>query len=219
MKKKTEQMEIWKGEFGKDYTDRNFQTPEEIEKIYLENNGFSRTEIYNEFFGKFDRSINILEVGCNVGNQLQRLQKMGFTSLYGIDIQKYALDRALTRNINATLTIGSAFDIPYENNFFDLVFTSGVLIHLAPDDINGALKEIYRSSKRYIYGYEYFAEKYTEIVYRGKKRALWKTNFTQLYLKTFNDLKIVKEKKYTYQSNKNLIDISFLLEKKQEIVY
>ncbi|KKL95971.1 hypothetical protein LCGC14_1849140 [marine sediment metagenome] len=141
-------------------------------------------------------------------------QKLGKTR-----IATSAYARAIEVKPDYTKAIINLGLLYYENNFFDLVFTSGVLIHLAPDDINGALKEIYRSSKRYIYGYEYFAEKYTEIVYRGKKRALWKTNFTQLYLKTFNDLKIVKEKKYTYQSNKNLIDISFLLEKKQEIVY
>ena len=213
IKKETNQIELWKSEFGKEYTDRNAQTLEEMEDMYLKRVAYTRTEINSEFIGSMNSSLHILEVGCNIGNQLLCLQQMGFTSLYGIDPQEYALEKAKARIQNITLKKGSAFNIPYEDGFFDLVFTSGVLIHIAPESIGNALKEIYRCSKRYIYGYEYFADKNTEIQYHGKKKALWKTNFAKLYLDNFNDLILVKEKRYPNLENEKLIDTSFLLEK------
>jgi len=36
---------------------------------------------------------------------------------------------------NIDILQGSAFDVPFKDGFFDLVFTSGVLIHLASGDI------------------------------------------------------------------------------------
>ena len=214
IKKETKQLKLWKGEFGKEYTDQNTQTLEEIEEMYFKRVGYARSEIYSEFIGNLNNSLQILEVGCNIGNQLLCLQQMGFTSLYGIDPQEYALEKAKERTQNITLKKGSAFSIPYEDDFFDLVFTSGVLIHIAPENISDALKEIYRCSKRYIYGYEYFEEESTEIQYHGKKKALWKSDFAKLYLNSFNNLILVKEKRYPFLENEKLIDTSFLLEKK-----
>jgi len=67
----------------------------------------------------------ILEVGCNVGNQLRMLQRMGFNNLYGIELQQYAIEKAkaLTKRIN--IIHGVADDIPFKDGYFDMVFTSG----------------------------------------------------------------------------------------------
>lgn len=114
--------------------------------------GKTRSEINRVFLENLEKDIRILEVGSNIGLQLDLLQKMGFKYLYGIEINEEAIEisKQLTRNI--FITKGSAFDIPYKDNYFDLVFTSGVLIHIAPQDIKEALKEIYRVSKKYIWG-------------------------------------------------------------------
>ena len=75
------------------------------------------------------------------------------------------------------------------------------------------MKEIYRCTKKYIWGFEYYADDYTEIRYRGKKDMLWKTNFPKLYLKYFKDLDLVKEKKLKYLEGENT-DVMFLLKKR-----
>ena len=62
-------------------------------------------------------------------------------------------------------------------------------------------------------GFEYYADKYTEIEYRGKKNMLWKANFSKLYQNNFKNLKLVKERKLKYRNNKN-IDTMFLLKKR-----
>ena len=212
MEKETDQIKTWKDKFGKEYTDRNPQTIEELESLYQKNIGITRSKINQDFLGDLNKSIRILEVGSNVGTQLMLLQKMGFNNLYGIELQEYAVEVSKSRTKNINLIQGSAFDIPYKDEFFDLVFTSGVLIHISPKDIQIALKEIHRCSKKYIWGYEYYADKYTEIVYRGHKNLLWKTNFAQLYLDNFTDLTLIKEEKYKYLENEN-VDSMFLLKK------
>jgi len=213
MNKDTEQITKWKDKFGKEYTDRNALTLDELERMYENNFGLNRTKLNNIFIGKFNHSIKILEVGSNIGNQLLLLQKMGFKNLYGIEINDYAVELSKQRTNNINIIQGSAFDIPFKNEYFDLVFTSGVLIHIAPHDINLVLNEIYRCTKEHIWGFEYYEEKYTEIIYRGKKDLLWKANFAQLYLNFFENLKLIKEKKIKYLNNDN-IDVMFLLEKK-----
>jgi pseudaminic acid biosynthesis-associated methylase len=212
MQKISKQITKWKNEFGKEYTDRNALTLDELERMYENNFGLSRTKLNNIFIGKLNHSIKILEVGSNIGNQLLLLQKMGFKNLYGIEINDYAVELSKQRTNNINIIQGSAFDIPFKNEYFDLVFTSGVLIHISPHDINLVLNEIYKCTKKYIWGFEYYNEKYTEIIYRGKKDLLWKANFPQLYLSLFKDVKLIKEKKLKYLNDNN-IDVMFLLDK------
>jgi ubiquinone/menaquinone biosynthesis C-methylase UbiE len=67
---------------------------------------------------------------------------------------------------------GNAFELPFNDNCFDLIFTSGVLIHIALTDLPRALSEIHRVINRYILAIEYFAEEETSIYYRGHNNAL-----------------------------------------------
>jgi len=213
MNETTFQEKKWKGKFGKDYTLRNFLSIREVERLYIEKYGVRRTKLNKEFLGNLSRSMKILEVGANIGIQLDFLQKMGFKNLYGIEINRKAIEfsKSITKNIN--IIQGSALDIPFKDNYFDLAFTSGLLIHISPSDIKKAIRQIYRCTKKYIWGFEYYADNYTEIVYRGKKNMLWKANFPRLYLNFFKDLKLLKGKKLKYLNNKN-VDMMFLLKKK-----
>jgi len=213
MPKVTEQMKKWMGEFGKEYTDRNALTLDKMDELYRKNYRITRTQLNNLFIGELDRAIKILEVGSNIGNQLLLLQKMGFKNLYGIEINSYAVEISKSRTKNINIIQGSAFDIPLKDEYFDLVFTSGLLIHIAPSDIEIVMQEIYRCTKEYIWGFEYYADKYTEIVYRGKRNLLWKANFPRLYLDLFDDLELVKEKRLEYLNDNN-IDVMFLLKKR-----
>ena len=174
MPKQTQQMSQWMGEFGKNYTQRNNLTFEEFEKLYEHRFGLTRTAMNERFLQSLDRSIRILEVGSNIGNQLLCLQKMGFTGLWGIEIQENAVKEARKRTKGIEFVQASAFDIPFGKEHFDLVFTSGVLIHLSPKDLEIALKEIHRCASHWVWGFEYWDKTYKEIPYRGKSDLLWK---------------------------------------------
>ena len=210
--KMTEQMKEWAGKFGEEYTDRNIKSPDELDKLLRSRIGFSRTEQIDEFLSDL-KLHNILEVGSNVGNQLLLLQKKGFENLYGIELNRYAVEKAKERTKGIDIMQGSAFDIPFKDAYFDLVFTSGVLIHISPQDINDVLDEIHRCTKNYIWGSEYFSENYIKVDYRGHNELLWKTNFAKLYLDRFSDIQLVKERKYPYLEDKKLVDQVFLLKK------
>jgi len=203
---------MWTAKFGKEYTDRNMISLSNLEKLYQNTYGIKITELNELFLGKMRRSIRILEVGCNVGNQLLCLQNMGFKNLYGIEPQDYAVELSKKRSKNINIIKGNAFDIPYKDKYFDLVFTAGVLIHINPRDIKKAIKEIYRCSGKYIWGFEYYSEEYKEVPYRGKKNVMWKANFPKIYIDTFPGLKRVKIKFLKYLENDN-IDVMFLLTK------
>ena len=183
----TEQIRTWTGDFGREYTDRNVCTLVEMDELYLRNYGVTRIQINEKFLKDVPRDARILEVGCNIGIQLLCLRQMGFSNLHGIEIQSYALDRAKRNLPQAVLTQASAFRIPYPDRSFDLVFTSGVLIHIAPADLTAAIEEIHRCARTWIWGFEYYAPQTTEVVYRGHNSLLWKTDFARAYQQQFDE--------------------------------
>lgn len=186
---------------------------EQLDQLYIKKYGLTRTQINEKFLNDIDKNSKILEVGCNVGNQLVLLKNMGYHDLWGVDISKHAINMAKQRLDSNNIFEGSALQLPFEDNQFDLVFTSGVLIHISPDNVNKALNEIYRCSKSNIWGFEYYSsEGYQSIIYRGNNNLLWKTDFSKLYLDQYPDLKLIHQKIIKYKENDEL-DMMFLLKK------
>jgi len=210
--KSTRQMETWSGTFGREYTDRNTLSPEELDSMYRRELGIERTAMNQAFLGPLPRELRVLEVGSNIGNQLLLLRSMGFTRLHGVELQRYAVRLSKPRVPGAHFMQGSAFDLPCRDGAFDLVFTSGVLIHLAPGDLEVALAEIHRASGRYVWGMEYFSEVGEKVSYRGREGLLWKADFCRLYLERFPDLRVVKQQRYPRRDGANQ-DAMFLLER------
>lgn len=210
------QTKHWMGEFGREYTDRNALSLGELEAMYKQRYGFERSHLNHMFLGSMKPSISILEVGSNVGDQLRLLQRMGFARLYGIELQRYAAELSKLRTNDIELVQGTVFRIPCRTGIFDLVFTSGLLIHINPSDITHAMQEIHRCSRKYIWGFEYHADKYSEATYRGHKDLLWKADFAKMYLDQFKDLQLVKEMCLKNTDNPDNVDSMFLLAKKVE---
>ena len=209
----TQQEEVWKTAFGEEYSRRNNFDNSRLDEIYVQDISISRTAMNEKFIGDLDCESRILEVGCNIGMHLRNFQEMGFRNLYGIELQPRAveLSKNVTRDIN--IIQGNAYDIPFKDGFFDLVFSNRVLIHLNPDEISKALKEIVRCSNTYVYGSEYYSDVLTEIKnYHGYNNIAWKRDFAKLYSDLFPELKLLKEEKYKYTFN-NDIDSTFLFKK------
>jgi pseudaminic acid biosynthesis-associated methylase len=215
---KTKQLATWKAEFGREYTDRNLYSFEEIDRLLEESRGVKQSEIFRQLLPlRGFSSGRVLEVGCNIGNQLKLFDSVfpGF-ELYGIDPQNYAINKGRTLNPGINFLVGSAFQIPFEDGMFDLVMTNGVLTHIHPDNLLGALSEIYRSSHRFIFCDEAFAEQPCEINYRGHTGLYWKMNYMELYLDNFPDLKCLEVRHLHHRdpnTGADLIDQICLLEK------
>lgn len=165
---------LWGGEFGNAYSDRNRGA------------GERREPFWNSVLADFPAT-RVLEVGCNTGANLRWLTDAS-REVYGVDVNAAALAelRRTLPDVNAVHGFGR--DLPFRDGWFDLVFTMGVLIHQAPDALPLVMGEIVRCSRRFVLCGEYFAEKPTEVPYRGQQGALFKRDFGGLYVSLFPEL-------------------------------
>jgi hypothetical protein len=68
---------------------------------------------------------------------------------------------------------------------YDLVFTSGVLIHIHPEHLKRAISKMVEFASRYILVCEYFNRTPIEIEYRGSTSLLWKRDFGKFIVEEF----------------------------------
>jgi pseudaminic acid biosynthesis-associated methylase len=183
---KTEQEEFWRGEFGDSYSNRNAFTPEEMN---------ARTRMWSGFLNHLDGDppSSILEIGANIGLNLRALPHVCQAELFALEPNMYARD-ILTRDEVVkpeNIIDGAAQSIPLPDNSIDLVFTTGVLIHVAPETLAEACAEIVRVAKKYVICSEYFSDKDEEILYRGHVGKLFKRDFGGFYLDQHPELTLV----------------------------
>ena len=174
-------LEVWKGEFGQAYTDRNvIDWRSRLSAFRRMLDGLSLTRV--------------CEVGCNRGHNLLALTELlgGGSEIVGVEPNRYALQAARSASPQLGVVYGDAFDLPFKDGSFDLVFTSGVLIHVPPSGLSLALAEIHRTSRRYILAIEYFADEDRAIPYRGHDDLLWKRNFLAHYQRQFPELHLLQ---------------------------
>ena len=133
---------------------------------------------------------SILEVGSNIGNNLHAINNISNAKLYAVEPIKQAREILVNSGLLPSENIfdGTAEKIPFSNQSADLVFTNGVLIHIHPNNLLQACKEIYRVSAKYIVCIEYFSDKNEEIPYRGHDEVLFKCDFGSFWLDNFSDL-------------------------------
>lgn len=206
----------WSGQFGIDYTERNPHGVRELDELYLANFGVTRTSLNIRFLGEMDRNIRILEVGCNVGVQLRALEQLNFYNLTGVDVSVYALEKAEAYSPQIRFMVGSIFQLPFPDDSFDLVFTSGVLIHISPRVLPNALMEMHRVTRRWVWGYEYYNVQHINIPYRRCSELLWKGDFCRMYAQQFRDLHTARRYRLPYLDSQNM-DEMFLMEKRPNL--
>jgi hypothetical protein len=159
----------WQGSHGDEYTERNQNEP--IPGFFTIN---QRIHLWDKILKHIPhRPESVLEVGAGSGNNLYALSRghSAIPLLIAVEPNKFA------RNLLYKLGLfdvhdGTAADPGCRA---DLVFTSGVLIHIPPDELLEACQGIYDAAERYIVCIEYFSADPEEKPYRGRK--LWKRDF------------------------------------------
>lgn len=83
-----------------------------------------------------NQQANILELGCNVGRNLNEFHKSKYFNLSGIEINSFAIE---SMKIYYPMLDAKIYKVPIENiirdfsnDQFDLVFTFAVLMHIHP---------------------------------------------------------------------------------------
>ena len=90
----------------------------------------------------------VLEVGCGCGTDLLQFARAG-AEVYGIDLSQHSVELTKRRlelyGLRDEVTQGDSEDLPFPDNYFDLVYSWGV-IHHAPHP-SKVVAEIYRVLK------------------------------------------------------------------------
>lgn len=185
MRPTTPQVDFWCGDFGNRYTDRNNLRPELLR---------ARVALWSQIMAATvaNPPRSVLEVGANIGVNLRALRSLTDARLFAIEPNDKArailVEDGVVQDTDVKPGIASSIDFP--DAFADLVFTSGVLIHIHPRDLLASMRELYRCSARYIVSIEYFADQPTEVPYRGHGDVLFKQDFGGFWLDNFTDLRV-----------------------------
>lgn len=86
----------------------------------------------------------VLDVGCGKAFLLHDLaQSVPGLEVYGLDVSKYAIANA-KEEVRDRLRVGDANALPYEDDFFDYVYSINTLHNLHCYDLDKALREMVR---------------------------------------------------------------------------
>jgi len=193
------QQEYWKGSGGDRYAERN----SEFHNVEYEDG--LRLDIFKSFLDKIPRDSTILEIGCSRGQTTKILKDMGFHKITGIDINQSAIQQARCDFPELTFIHKSVEDCIFMLNF-DLVITSGVLIHIHPDDLPKVIDKIKSLSNKYIFGYEYYSNLTKSIKHPSK---CWSSDYVNMFEIGIKRVELHKTKKKVEAPNHSF----FLLEK------
>ena len=109
-----------------------------------------RRIVQNSFL---DKDSKILDVGSNTGFNSLEFAHITKSNVYGIDISESCVEESIntldkdTEEVKKRVSfkVGSAYDIPFEENFFDLVMCGGATSFM--DNKNKAVSEYFRVLK------------------------------------------------------------------------
>lgn len=159
---------FWSGEFGDQYIKRN------------RFDWRKRIPFWDGMVGRYGFR-SAYEVGCNVGYNLTAIKH----SIYGYNVQLYGEDintKALhIAEVSGHHEVYRSGECEINDGAVELVFTSGVLIHVAPDDLPAMMQKIVDLSCDYVLAIEYEADTETEVEYRGHSGKLWKRPYGRMY--------------------------------------
>lgn len=179
-------VDVWRGDFGKTYVDRN----EVSEQRFAE-----RSAMWQRVLEKVPTPdlTSLVEVGANIGLNLRALGKLTGARMVALEPNPTARERLRADGVVADSDIldGDATAIPLADGAVDLAFTCGVLIHVPPDELAAAYREMHRVSRRYVLSIEYFSPRPEALPYRGHQGLLFKRDFGGLWLDSFDDLELV----------------------------
>jgi pseudaminic acid biosynthesis-associated methylase len=179
------QSALWTNRFGDDYIRRNTITDTDL-NIRI---GMWQGILSSYGFVGGDHLKSAIEIGCGQGINLMALRKIHDNlhkniSLTGIETNHNACQIAMDNDNKATVYNIDWLDC--NMNFkADLVFTSGVLIHVHKDNLHKFMEKIYKTSRKYIVCIEYFSADRREIQYHGENNALWTDDYGSLWLDKF----------------------------------
>ncbi len=101
---------------------------------------------FKDYF-KLTSKSSVLDVGCAKGFMLfDMMENIPGIKISGIDISEYAIMNA-KKEVKKYLKVANAKDLPYEDNYFDVVISINTIHNLERGECGKALQEIERVSR------------------------------------------------------------------------
>lgn len=175
-KKFNEQEKFWSKDYAEDYIRKNSSFDLEM-----------GIKAWAKMLNRISNIKSILECGSNIGrniNFLNHLLPEADKSV--IEISKFAFDYVTKQYKIKNAFNGPITEANFPENSFDLAFTSGVMVHIHPDDLLYNMKKLFEFSSKYILIVEYFNRTPVMIEYQGQKNKLFKRDFGRLFIENFN---------------------------------
>ena len=175
-----DQRSFWASEFGNEYIDRNNSEELMASNLAL----FSRImRLTNEKPSQF------LEFGANIGMNVKALKLLYPGSVFSsVEINAEACKK-LREISDVTFECSIEEFVPQKT--YQVVFSKGVLIHIAPENLPLVYENMYKSSSKWILLVEYYNPTAVGIDYRGHKDKLFKRDFAGEMLDKYPDLELV----------------------------
>lgn len=160
---------FWAGQDGVEYTKRN--------RVEWE----KRLPFWQHIL-ELTNAQSFLEVGTNAGWNLRCLRELNKdAAMTGVDLNEEALREALAAGFDVEVMPGHRVAEAFGADACELSFTSGVLIHVPPDDLRQTMAAIRDVSSQYVLAVEYDNVDAQEIQYRDRPGLLWKRPYGKLY--------------------------------------
>jgi len=167
-----EQEKFWAGKFGDDYT------------VRIDNNAWIESNIafFSNALVRTREIKTTLELGCNCGLNLAALEYFDPSiTKTGVDVNAKALHQLSVMfdemHLDQPFTYHSTAANFVTDERYDLVFTKGLLIHIAPEQLPAVYDKMVELSSRYILIAEYYNPVPVEVPYRGFNGKLFKRDF------------------------------------------
>ena len=161
--------DFWCGSFGDEYLKRN--------RV----NWRARIPFWDRLVQKYGFR-SVYEVGASAGWNLSAIKH----SISGYNVACHGCEINVMARIQAERAGFELDQIPINSkdsfvDGYELAFTSGVLIHINPEELSETMARIVRASCDYVLAIEYEADTETEVEYRGHSGKLWKRPYGRMY--------------------------------------
>lgn len=178
---KTDQEELWAGQFGDDYVTRNDDAGIVSSNIAL----------FSKILGRCEPLHSVIEFGANIGLNLRAIQALvPDVQLEAIEINQSAVEHLARLLPPDRIHHESILDFRASRSW-DLALIKGVLIHVNPEFLPQVYASLYRASARYIAIIEYYNPSPVTVPYRGLTESLFKRDFAGEMLERFPSLRVL----------------------------
>lgn len=176
----TEQEAFWAGEFGDVYIHRNSDV------LNIANNII----FFSRILQKSAPLDSALEFGANIGLNIAAIRHI-MPSIHIDAVEINASAAKILRETKICRTVFNESILTFKSECrYDLTFTKGVLIHIAPENLPDIYDKLFTYSKKYILIAEYYNPTPTTVAYRGHQEKLFKRDFAGEMLDRFDSLRL-----------------------------